>query len=77
MLGRSVSTISDKIKCGTVLQKLSNGKVYHYSPDAGERVYIENRKSSVAKGIEKYSQKFLSEISRTMVEVFLNNQKIH
>ena len=44
LLGRSVSSISEEIKRGTVLQKLSNrNEVYRYFPDVGQRVYEENR----------------------------------
>ena len=70
MLSRSVSTISDEIKRGTVLQRLSNGKeIYRYFPDAGQRVYIENRSHCIAKGMEKYSTKFLSELTDALLEV--------
>lgn len=74
LLGRSVSSISEEIKRGTVLQKLSNGnEVYRYFPDVGQRVYEENRQNCVTKGIERYSQKFLSELS----DVLLVRPRIH
>ena len=40
ILGRSVSSISDEIKRGTVLQRLSNGhEIYRYFPDVAQQVY--------------------------------------
>lgn len=54
-LGRSVSTISEEVKRGSVSQRLSNGKeLYKYFADVGERAYEKNRKDSHARGMEKY-----------------------
>lgn len=61
MLERSPSTIINEIKRGTVKQMKTGGRIVEkYFADAGQRVYLNNRKRSIAKGIEKYSAAFFA-----------------
>jgi IS30 family transposase len=76
-LKRSVSTISTEIKQGTTVQRLSNGKtVKKYFPDLGEREYEKNRNRCKSTGIERYSSKFLDELSVVLLKGKRGNQEL-
>jgi IS30 family transposase len=64
LLERSVSTISEEIKRGTVHQIKNDKDVYIYYADTAQRRYEKNRKNSVQRSFEeKYSVKFFEALA--------------
>lgn len=64
MLERSVSTISEEIKRGTVHQIKQDKDVYVYYADTAQRRYEKNRKNSVQRSFEeKYSIQFFKALA--------------
>lgn len=64
IMERSVSTISEEIRRGTVHQIIRDKDVYIYYADTAQRRYEKNRENSVARSFEeKYSADFFKELA--------------
>jgi len=75
-LNRSVSTISDEVKRGTVQQRFNDKEVLKYFPDAGERIYQKNRENCKSTGLERYSETFLIQLSVTLLKGKRGNKEL-